>query len=164
MKRIIITLAATLLCLAASAQDYKSLYMKYSDYDNITAVYVSPAMFKLIGKVPEVHINEGDVDLAPMIKSMTGFYMLQTEDVELGDKIAKDLKKIVDGKNMELMMEVKDKGQKVKVFSVGDKEFIKSMILTLAEGSQRMFISIDGLINRSDLEEAIGQTAGQLFD
>ena len=163
MRKILIIAVASLVCLVAGAQDYKSLYMKYSDNENITAVYVSPAMFRLIGKVPEVHINDGDVDLAPMIKSMTGFYMLQTQDQELGDKIAKDLKKIVDGKRMELMMEVNDKGQKVKVFSIGDKEFIKSMVLTLAKGPEKMFVSIDGLMNRNDLEDAIGQAAGQLF-
>ena len=43
-------------------------------------------MFKLIGKLPEVHINEGDVDFAPLIKSMTGFYLLQTEDKALAEK------------------------------------------------------------------------------
>lgn len=164
MRKILISAVASLVCLAAGAQDYKSLYTKYSDNDKITSVYVSPAMFKLIGKVPEVRLNEGDVDLAPMIKSMTGFYMLQTEDQELGDKIAKDLKRIVDGKRMELMMEVNDKGQKVKVFSIGDKDFIKSMVLTLAKGPEKMFVSIDGLMRRSELEEAIGQAAGQLFD
>ena len=89
MKKIIITLAAALLTISAVAQDYKSLYQKYSDDDRITAVYISPAMFKMIGKVPEVRIEDSDVDFGPMIKSMTGFYLLRTEDSSLAEKYPK---------------------------------------------------------------------------
>lgn len=163
MRKTILAIISLLVCAGAFAQDYKSVYQKYSDHDNVTAVYVSPAMFRLIGKVPDVRINDGDVNLGPMIKSMTGFYMLQTEDQNLAEKISKDLGKVVTGKNMELLMEVKEKGQKVKIFSVGDNEFINSLVLNVTEAEQRIFISIDGLIKRRDLEEAIGQSAGQLF-
>ena len=45
-----------LAALTASAQNYKSLYQKYSDDERVTAVYISPAMFKMIGKLPEVRI------------------------------------------------------------------------------------------------------------
>ena len=65
MKRIAFIAVILLVSLVAQAQDYRSLYQKYSDEENVTAVYISPAMFKLIGKLPEVHINEGDVDFAP---------------------------------------------------------------------------------------------------
>ena len=80
MKRALLTIMIALAALTASAQNYKSLYQKYSDDERVTAVYISPAMFKMIGKLPEVRIEDNDLDLAPMIKSMTGFYMLQTED------------------------------------------------------------------------------------
>ena len=127
MKKILFTLIAGLTALVASAQDYKSIYQKYSDDDRVTAVYISPAMFKMIGKIPEIRIEESDVDLSPMIKSMTGFYMLQTEDTSLAEKISKDVVKIVGGNKFETLMEVKDKGQKINILSLGDDEFIKSL-------------------------------------
>ena len=68
MKRIAILIVAILTAISVSAQDYKSIYQKYSDDDRVTAVYISPAMFKLIGKLPEVKIEETGVDLSPMIK------------------------------------------------------------------------------------------------
>ena len=155
MKKILLTLIAGLTALLASAQDYKSIYQKYSDDDRVTAVYISPAMFKMIGKIPEIRIEESDVDLSPMIKSMTGFYMLQTEDTSLAEKISKDVVKIVGGNKFETLMEVKDKGQKINILSLGDDEFIKSLLLTVLDSEETVFIGIDGLMKRDDVENAV---------
>ena len=155
MKKIFLTLIAGLTALMASAQDYKSIYQKYSDDDRVTAVYISPAMFKMIGKIPEIRIEESDVDLSPMIKSMTGFYMLQTEDTSLAEKISKDVVKIVGGNKYETLMEVKDKGQKINILSLGDDEFIKSLLLTVLDSEETVFIGIDGLMKRDDVENAV---------
>lgn len=155
MKKIFLTLIAGLTALLASAQDYKSIYQKYSDDDRVTAVYISPAMFKMIGKIPEIRIEESDVDLSPMIKSMTGFYMLQTEDTSLAEKISKDVVKIVGGNKYETLMEVKDKGQKINILSLGDDEFIKSLLLTVLDSEETVFIGIDGLMKRDDVENAV---------
>ena len=147
----------------ASAQDYKSIYQKYSDDDRVTAVYISPAMFKMIGKIPEIRIEESDVDLSPMIKSMTGFYMLQTEDTSLAEKISKDVVKIVGGNKFETLMEVKDKGQKINILSLGDDEFIKSLLLTVLDSEETVFIGIDGLMKRDDVENAVSSAGKNLF-
>lgn len=154
---------AGLTALVASAQDYKSIYQKYSDDDRVTAVYISPAMFKMIGKIPEIRIEESDVDLSPMIKSMTGFYMLQTEDTSLAEKISKDVVKIVGGNKFETLMEVKDKGQKINILSLGDDEFIKSLLLTVLDSEETVFIGIDGLMKRDDVENAVSSAGKNLF-
>ena len=163
MKKIFFTLIAGLTALLASAQDYKSIYQKYSDDDRVTAVYISPAMFKMIGKIPEIRIEESDVDLSPMIKSMTGFYMLQTEDTSLAEKISKDVVKIVGGNKYETLMEVKDKGQKINILSLGDDEFIKSLLLTVLDSEETVFIGIDGLMKRDDVENAVSSAGKNLF-
>lgn len=163
MKQIFLTLIAGLTALVASAQDYKSIYQKYSDDDRVTAVYISPAMFKMIGKIPEIRIEESDVDLSPMIKSMTGFYMLQTEDTSLAEKLSKDVVKIVGGNKFETLMEVKDKGQKINILSLGDDEFIKSLLLTVLDSEETVFIGIDGLMKRDDVENAVSSAGKNLF-
>ena len=163
MKKISLIIIALMASIAMQAQDYKSLYQKYSDDERVTAVYISPAMFKLIGKIPEVKIEDNGVDFGPMIKSMTGFYLLQTEDKDLADKIFKDVSKVVNGHKFETLMEVKDKGERVNVFSLGDKNFLKSLLFTAFQGNETTFISIDGLIKRDDVENAIGAAAKDLL-
>ncbi len=163
MKKISLIIIALMASIAMQAQDYKSLYQKYSDDERVTAVYISPAMFKLIGKLPEVKIEDNGVDFGPMIKSMTGFYLLQTEDKDLADKIFKDVSKVVNGHKFETLMEVRDKGERVNVFSLGDKNFLKSLLFTAFQGNETTFISIDGLIKRDDVENAIGAAAKDLL-
>jgi hypothetical protein len=163
MKRAIITIIIALAALSASAQDYKTIYQKYSDNDLVSAVYISPAMFKMIGKLPEVRIEDNGLDLAPLIKSMTGFYMLQTEDASLAEKISKDVTKIVGGGKFETLMEVKSKGQKVNILSLGDERFLKSLLLTVFDSGESVFIGIDGLMNREDVENAVSTVGKDLL-
>ena len=163
MRRAILTIIISLVAITAFGQDYKTIYQKYSDDDRVTAVYISPAMFKMIGKLPEVRIEDNGLDLAPMIKSMTGFYMLQTEDSSLAEKISKDVTRIVGGAKFETLMEIKDKGQKVNILSLGDDQFLKSLLLTVFDSGESMFIGIDGLMNRADVENAVATVSKDLF-
>lgn len=163
MRRAILTIIISLAAITAFGQDYKTIYQKYSDDDRVTAVYISPAMFKMIGKLPEVRIEDNGLDLAPMIKSMTGFYMLQTEDSSLAEKISKDVTRIVGGAKFETLMEIKDKGQKVNILSLGDDQFLKSLLLTVFDSGESMFIGIDGLMNRADVENAVATVSKDLF-
>ena len=163
MKRVLLTIMIALAALTASAQNYKSLYQKYSDDERVTAVYISPAMFKMIGKLPEVRIEDNDLDLAPMIKSMTGFYMLQTEDKDLAEKISKDIFKVVGANKYETLMEVKEKGQRINILSLGDKDILKSLLLTVFDGGESMFIGIDGLMKREEVEDAVSTVGKDLF-
>ncbi len=164
MKRVLLTIMIALAALTASAQNYKSLYQKYSDDERVTAVYISPAMFKMIGKLPEVRIEDNDLDLAPMIKSMTGFYMLQTEDKDLAEKISKDIFKVVGANKYETLMEVKEKGQRINILSLGDKDILKSLLLTVFDGGESMFIGIDGLMKREEVEDAVSTVGKNLFE
>ena len=163
MKRSILTLIISMVAISAFGQDYKTIYQKYSDDDRVTAVYISPAMFKMIGKLPEVKIEENGLDLAPMIKSMTGFYMLQTEDSSLAEKISKDVTRIVGGGKFETLMEIKDKGQKVNILSLGDDQFLKSLLLTVFDTGESVFIGIDGLMSREDVENAVSTVGKDLY-
>ncbi len=163
MRRAILTIIISLAAITAFGQDYKTIYQKYSDDDRVTAVYISPAMFKMIGKLPEVRIEDNGLDLAPMIKSMTGFYMLQTDDASLAEKISKDVTRIVGGGKFETLMEVKDKGQKVNILSLGDDNFLKSLLLTVFEKGESTFIGIDGLMRRADVENAVATVGKDLY-
>ena len=58
MKKLFIIAATLLLGVLAHAQDGKSIYNKFSDEEGVSAVYISPSMFKLIGKLPEIEIGD----------------------------------------------------------------------------------------------------------
>ena len=61
MKKIIAIAAAMLLTLTAFAQkDGQKIYNKYSDAKGVSAVYMSPSMFRLMGSLPEMTVGEGE--------------------------------------------------------------------------------------------------------
>ena len=83
----------------AFAQEGKRLYNKYSDSEGVSAVYISPAMFKLIGQIPELNVDMGNgerMDLVPLIRSFTGFYMLDISEKTLA-AIKKHMKQFGNG-------------------------------------------------------------------
>ena len=61
MKKFYILVLMLLVSVSAFAQNGRSLYNKFSDLPDVEAVYISPAMFRLIGKIPDVEMQDGSV-------------------------------------------------------------------------------------------------------
>lgn len=150
MKKTILIIAALLLSIITSfAQDGRSIYNKYSDYESVSAVYVSPAMFKLIGKIPEV--NE-DIDFSSIIKSLNGFYLLSTEDSSVISKMNNDVDKFISSGKYELLMEAKDGQDKVRFYTIGNNDIITGLVMKAQSNEECTFIYIDGKISQKDLD------------
>ena len=55
----------------------------------------------------------------------------------------------------ELLMEAKDSGETVRMYTVGDDEVVKNFVMLAAEPGETTFISFEGLISRADFERLI---------
>lgn len=159
MKKIYAIIAAIALALPAFAQGGKELYNKYSDLPGVSAVYISPAMFRLIGKIPDVELADEDVNFTPIIKSMNGFYLLSTEDTATGEKLYGEVSRGLNKSKYELLMEAKEDGEVMRLYSVGDNKTVTSLLMLAKDGSETTFLSIDGQMDRSKLEEVIASAA-----
>ena len=159
MKKIITIALMLLLAVGAFAQEGKRLYNKYSDQEGVSAVYISPAMFKLIGQLPDINIETADgkkMDMAPLIRSFSGFYMLNFENKSaLSAELYKEVTAMVGKGNFELLMEVKDSGSTIRMYTLGDENVVSSFVCIINEDDQTMFFSLEGTMNRSDLEKLI---------
>ena len=159
MKKIFAIIAAIALALPAFAQGGKELYNKYSDLPGVSAVYISPAMFRLIGKIPDVELADEDVNFTPIIKSMNGFYLLSTEDTATGEKLYGEVSRGLNKSKYELLMEAKEDGEVMRLYSVGDSKTVTSLLMLAKDGTETTFLSIDGQMDRSKLEEVIASAA-----
>ena len=69
-KIIIIALAAIISMASAAAQNSKKqIYSDYSGKPGVSAVYISPAMFKLMKAVPDIEINDQEVNFSRFIRT-----------------------------------------------------------------------------------------------
>lgn len=157
MKHLCAIIAALVLALPAFAQNGKDLYNKYSDLPGMSAVYISPAMFRMIGKIPDVELEDGDVNFTPVIKSMNGFYLLSTEDTEVGGKLFDEVSRYVTKKKYELLMEAKEDGEVMRLYSVGDDKVVTALVMLAKDVTEITFMSIDGQMDREQLEKLLAE-------
>ena len=157
MKRIIIILAALLLSISAFAQNGKSIYQKYSDADGVTAVYISPAMFRLIGTIPDLEVGDDKVNISPLIQALTGFYVLSSENPDINGKLRADAERFINSGKYELLMEVKDSGETVRMYTMGNERTINGFAMLAAEAAEVTFISLDGEMPRKEFEALIAK-------
>lgn len=148
-----------LIAVGAFAQEGKRLYNKYSDQEGVSAVYISPAMFKLMGQLPDINVETADgkkMDMAPLVRSFSGFYMLSFEKKSAASaELYKEVTSLVNKGNFELLMEVKDDGSTVRMYTLGDEKVVNSFVCIINEEDETMFFSLEGSMNRSDIEKLI---------
>lgn len=148
-----------LIAVGAFAQEGKKLYNKYSDQEGVSAVYISPAMFKLVGQLPDINVdmaNGEKMDVAPLVRSFSGFYMLSFEQKSAASaELYKEVTAMVDKGNFELLMEVKDSGSTIRMYTLGDEKTVSSFVCIINEDEETMFFSLEGSMDRSDLEKLI---------
>lgn len=159
MKRIYALLVMLALSVAAFAQNGRSLYNKYSDYDNVEAVYISPAMFRLMGKIPDMELQEENVNLGPIIKSLTGLYILSTTREDIAADLAADVNHFIQRGSYELLMEAKDNGEVMRLYTVGDEQIVNSLVMLARDAAETSFICLDGTMPRDQLETLIAEAA-----
>lgn len=145
----------------AYAQEGKRLYNKYSDQDGVSAVYISPAMFRMIGQLPNLDVEASDgekVDIAPLIRSFEGFYLLDVSDKSQAASLKQEVQTMIKSGRFEVLMEAKDSGSTMKIYTVGDDKVISSLVMLAHEGDSVQFICLEGTINRKDFESLIAKS------
>lgn len=160
MKKLFTIAAVLLLGTLAHAQDSKTIYNKFSDEKGVSAVYISPSMFKMIGKLPEIEIGDNGekVDITPIVNTLKGFYLLNSSDDGIVRRLNNDVKGLLDKGSFELMMEAKNDGETIRIYTDGDDNIIRSLVMMALSGSEATFLSMDGLINREALEKMIARS------
>ena len=155
MKKIFLTAVFILVALSASAQDANSIYKKYSDASDVSSVFISPAMFKLMGKLPDVQIDESEVNFSNVVKSMRGMYVVDSENASVNAGLRTDVEKLVKSGHYELLMEAKDHGEKFNIYIVPKGENVSSFVLFANEEDECTFICIDGDIPLKELQKML---------
>lgn len=158
MKHIITLAAALLLTLTSSfAQTGKSIYRKYSGDENVSAVYISPAMFRLIGRVPDIEVEGSNVNLSSIIRSLSGLYIIDSENPKTNKSLEKEVNKFLDSGKYELLMEAKENGELTRMYTVGNDKYITSFVMVSCEEEETTFICLDGKMKREDLENLLAE-------
>ena len=155
MKKILLVALAALIGASALAQDGKSIYNKYSEAEGVSAVYVSPAMFKLMKRVPDIDLEGESINLGPIIKNLTGMYILNSENFEINEDMKRDVDRFIRRGDYEMLLEAKEDGEVTRIYTMGPEAVVTGFVLFTFEPDECSFICLNGEIPREALEELI---------
>lgn len=157
MKKIIILLLAFAVSMVSSAaqNSKKKIYSEYSGKPGVSAVYISPAMFKLMKTVPDIEINSQEVNFSRFIRTLEGMYILNTSDQDIASRLAKDVESELRYGKHELLMEAIEENQTTRIYIVQNDSIVSDLILLSRDGHSTSYISITGEMPLDELSKMI---------
>ncbi len=162
MKKILSAAIALLIISVSSlsAQNVQKMYERYSGEKGVSAVYISPTMFRLMKSLPVMEIGDEDVQMAQMIRSFNGMYILDVENPDISRKMSEEVNGWLDKGTYEILMEAKEEDESVKICIRQEKDMIKEFVMFSQEtgpAPETALIYISGDIKASDLSKIIQQ-------
>ncbi|WP_281540439.1 DUF4252 domain-containing protein [Maribacter aestuarii] len=113
MKKIIITIVTVMVCYTGFSQ---SMFDKYEDLDNVSAVVVNQSMFRLLANI-DVEVDEPEAkDFMDIAKSLKNLKVFITEDKDISADMMVTMNKYLKSNSLEELMRVKDKDANVKFY------------------------------------------------
>lgn len=138
MKKIIALLALAILPLLGNAQ---SVFDKFEDMDDVTAIVVSEKAFQLFVKI---QMDDPEAQkLKDMVSSLKGLRVFTTENAAIAADMQKTVDKYLKSEKMDELMRVKDKEANIKFYIREGKD---------ADHVKELLMYIDGLGSKVNIE------------
>lgn len=149
--------------------DANSLYAKWFDKEGVSATYISPAMFKIIRKIPQIELDR-PVDLTPIVQTLDGLYMLDFAEVWSSRRVLrssrleyaasglrKDIQDYLSAKGYEKLMEKREGEMITRLYVATNGKTVSGFVLTRMDlvCNYGQFVCIEGKIPRDKFEELI---------
>lgn len=132
-----------------SAQN--KLYQKFFEHKDVTSVYISKTMLKMMSSVD---IKTNDVDISKIASKLDGIYILTTENPTIANEMKQDTKSIQNDKLYEPLMQVREDKSRVTFYikKNSDKsELIKEMLILVDDAPQFVMIQLSGNMTLEDI-------------
>ncbi len=142
MKKLIILIAVGLLPFAGFSQ---SIFDKYEDLDNVSAVVVNQSMFRLLSKI-DVEVDDPEAkDFMDIAQSLKNLKVFITEDKKVSADMLKTMNSYLKSAKLEELMRIKDKDANIKFYIKEGKDADHvSELLMFVTGMKNANVEVDG--------------------
>jgi len=132
IKTILCTVMA-LTCLNAHAQ--VKAFEKYSDMNGITYVYISKAMLSAISGRLNKMPSMPNVDAQVLVNKLSAIQLIHAEKNDMRTKLRSEVQGIVKKDKYELLMQVKEDGNKADIYqNIGPQQSVVAMLVEEKDG------------------------------
>ena len=153
MKRFI-TIIILISTVIFSANAQNALYKKYEKSKSVTRVYISQTMLELT-KSANLQMDDDVSDIIDSFDSVTGFYLLETEDPTLMPALKEDFMKEVNAKKLELLMEVNDDDSILFYTRKEGNYFADVYMIVEEENEEIVVIMVSGKISQQNINRLL---------
>lgn len=153
MKRFI-TIIILISTVIFSANAQNALYKKYEKSKSVTRVYISQTMLELT-KSANLQMDDDVSDIIDSFDSVTGFYLLETDDPTLMPALKEDFMKEVNAKKLELLMEVNDDDRVLFYTRKEGNYFADVYMIVEEENEEIVVIMVSGKISQQNINRLL---------
>ena len=153
MKRFI-TIIILISTIIFSANAQNALYKKYEKSKSVTRVYISQTMLELT-KSANLQMDDDVSDIIDSFDSVTGFYLLETDDPTLMPDLKKDFMKEVNAKKLELLMEVNDDDSVLFYTRKEGNYFADVYMIVEEENEEIVVIMVSGKLSQQNINRLL---------
>jgi hypothetical protein len=146
-RYLIITLLCIVFTQSVFAQNSSKLFEKYADMDNVTSVYISKAMFKMMPTMQTAGLN-----LMNMKGKVESLQVLTTERKDLTIKMRNEFAQLVTRQHQELMR-VRDGKTKATFYAIMQGDLVKDMVMLADTEEGFTVIQLLGNFTLQDIQE-----------
>ena len=153
MKRFI-TIIILISTIIFSANAQNALYKKYEKSKSVTRVYISQTMLELT-KSANLQMDDDVSDIIDSFDSVTGFYLLETDDPTLMPALKEDFMKEVNAKKLELLMEVND-DDSVLFYSRKEGDYFADVYMIVEDKNDEIVvIMVSGKLSQQNINRLL---------
>lgn len=153
MKRFI-TIIILISTVIFSANAQNALYKKYEKSNSVTRVYISQMMLELT-KSANLQMDDDVSDIIDSFDSVTGFYLLETDDPTVMPALKKDFMKEVNAKKLELLMEVNDDDRVLFYTRKEGNYFADVYMIVEDENDEIVVIMVSGKLSQQNINRLL---------
>ena len=153
MKRFI-TIIILISTVIFSANAQNALYKKYEKSKSVTRVYISQMMLELT-KSANLQMDDDVSDIIDSFDSVTGFYLLETDDPTLMPALKEDFMKEVNAKKLELLMEVNDDDSVLFYTRKEGNYFADVYMIVEEENEEIVVIMVSGKLSQQNINRLL---------
>jgi len=146
-RYLIITLLCIVFTQSGFTQNSSKLFEKYADMDNVTSVYISKAMFKMMPTMQTAGLN-----LMNMKGKVESLQVLTTERKDLTIKMRNEFAQLVTRQHQELMR-VRDGKTKATFYAIMQGDLVKDMVMLADTEEGFTVIQLLGNFTLQDIQE-----------
>ena len=149
--------------------DRNYVYSRWFDMTDVSATYISPEMYEMVGTLPKISVRGRTLDLSNVIQRFKALYLLDFARFRSADPkvrycrnytsggLRKDIRDFLKANNYTTLMDLRKDGQYTRLYMATEGDMVTGFVVVSLDDSfdYGRFICLEGQMPKDRFEEMI---------